>query len=249
MNCSSEDRSKNTTVCVSIVSHGQAEMVSHLLSDLDKSPDRNFEVVITVNIPEDLSHYRGFGFPISIIENAIPQGFGDNHNKAFLTTNAVCFAVVNPDIRLRCININDMAAALDSTRAAAIAPLVFSPKGFIDDSARNFPTVYSIIKRVLFGRRRLDYNFADRYTSVDWVAGMFVIFKSLEYKNIGGFDAGRFFMYFEDVDICKRLRSRGSSIIVDSKWSVIHDAQRSSHRSVKHFVWHATSMFRFFTGF
>jgi N-acetylglucosaminyl-diphospho-decaprenol L-rhamnosyltransferase len=249
MDCDSNNGCKVELVCISIVSHGHAKMLRELLVDLSKIKGGKFEVIITVNVPEDLSPYQGFGFPIKVIENKFPQGFGSNHNKAFLITGARYFAVVNPDIRLRCFDLCDLISAFASSGVAAVAPLVVAPSGTIEDSARHFPTVFSLFKRVFFGRRSLDYSLVNRYTSVDWVAGMFVIFKSEDFRGIGGFDVRRFFMYFEDVDICRRLVLAGLKIVVDSKWSVIHDAQRASHRSFRHLRWHATSMVRFFTGF
>ena len=56
-------------------------------------------------------------------------------------------------------------------------------------------------------------------------------------------------MYYEDVDICRRLDSAGLSIVVDSKLSVVHDARRASHRSFKHLRWHVVSMVRFLLDF
>ena len=52
-------------------------------------------------------------------------------------------------------------------------------------------------------------------------------------------------MYFEDVDLCKRLRDRGYGIILDPGVRVVHDAQRASRRQLKHFLWHFSSAFRY----
>ncbi|MGS0756858.1 glycosyltransferase family 2 protein [Roseateles sp. GG27B] len=74
---------------------------------------------------------------------------------------------------------------------------------------------------------------------------MFVVFRRDAYEKIGGFDARRFFMYCEDIDICERLRSAGWRVVFQPETFVIHDAQRASRRSLRHLRWHSTSMLRY----
>ncbi|TFH30611.1 MAG: glycosyltransferase family 2 protein, partial [Deltaproteobacteria bacterium] len=69
---------------VSVVSHGQAKLAASLLEDLDRHCDSgSLEVILTVNIPEPLpfreSDYR---YPLTVIGNPRPKGFGANHNAA-----------------------------------------------------------------------------------------------------------------------------------------------------------------------
>ena len=79
---------------------------------------------------------------------------------------------------------------------------------------------------------------------VDWIAGMFMLVKSNHFRNIRGFDE-KFFMYLEDVDICKRTYSDGGVVIVDPREKVIHDARRASFKSFQHLKWHILSLIRF----
>ena len=83
---------------------------------------------------------------------------------------------------------------------------------------------------------------------MDWIAGMFMIIPRAVFSEVGGFDHERFFMYYEDVDICRRVRNLGYEIVYDPSQSVIHDAQRASRRSFQHMKWHLTSMFRYLSG-
>ncbi|MFO1369770.1 MAG: glycosyltransferase [Marinagarivorans sp.] len=235
-------------ITLSIVSHGQAALVHELLKDLSLLFHQSFEVIITVNIPEDESSYRGFPFPLRIIRNSIPKGFGDNHNAAFASSNSRWFAVVNPDIRIESMDFDVLLKPFQVAEVAALAPVVLSPKGGVEDSARRFPSLVQFAKRVLLRQRNSDYEVQDGPYYVDWVAGMFVIFRREAFQRVGGFDSRRFYMYLEDADICRRLSSNGWKIIVNPHIRVIHMAQRASHRSIKHMRWHAISAFRFLTG-
>ena len=78
---------------------------------------------------------------------------------------------------------------------------------------------------------------------------MFVVFRKDVFRSLGGFDDRRFFMYMEDVDICRRLNNTGFSVLLNPKVSVIHTAQHASHRNFKHMRWHAISSFQYLTGF
>lgn len=234
-------------VSISVVSHGQAHLVQALLKDLDRLPNSDFEMLVTLNLPEDESVYRGYSFPLLVIANSEKKGFGANHNAAFQQARGKFFAVVNPDIRLESLDLRVLTSPFEMEKVAAVAPLVLSESGNIEDSARRFPTFMKLCRRVLLRQRQSDYVPGQVPQDVDWVAGMFVLFRSDVYQSIGGFDDRRFYMYMEDVDICRRLRSSGWRVILNPHVSVCHMAQRASRRNWQHMRWHVVSAFRYLT--
>jgi len=235
-------------ITLSIVSHGQAALIRSLLADLAELPQQNFEVLITVNLPEDESPYHGHPFPLRVIRNDTPKGFGANHNAAFGQADARWFAVVNPDIRIKTLDLPTLLLPTNDQSVAAVAPVVLSGDGKVEDSARRFPTFMRFAKRVLLRRRDADYNVGAVPYPVDWVAGMFVLFRREAYQQVGGFDDRRFFMYLEDADICRRLGKIGWKVMVNPDVQVVHMAQRASRRNLKHMRWHAVSALRYLTG-
>lgn len=98
-----------------------------------------------------------------------------------------------------------------------------------------------------FGRSDGRYHFSldDDPLPVDWIGGMFMLFRSSAFASVGGFDE-KFFLYYEDVDICARLWTAGYRVLVCPAASVIHDAQRASHHDWHYRLWHAQSMQRYF---
>jgi len=235
-------------ITLSIVSHGQASLIRLLLEDLAKLIQLNFEVLITINIPEDESPYQGHPFPLRIIRNVEPKGFGANHNAAFLQSTNEWFAVVNPDIRIQLQDLRILLSPFESEKVGAVAPIVISGEGKIEDSARRFPTLIRFAKRILLRQRDPDYKVEAIPYPVDWVAGMFVVYRRDAYQKIGGFDDVRFFMYLEDADICCRLKKSGWQTMINPHVQVIHIAQRASRRDLKHMRWHAVSALRYLTG-
>lgn len=235
-------------ITLSIVSHGQATLIRSLLADLAELPELNFEVVITINLPEDDSPYKGHPFPLRIIRNDTPKGFGANHNAAFHVSQSPYFAVVNPDIRLGMTDPTSLLDGFTDPLTAVCAPLVINSLGEVEDSARRFPTMSRLILKALGWQTHVEYPIEDKPLAVDWVAGMFAVFRREAYLDVSGFDDQRYFMYYEDVDICYRLNKRGWMVILLPAVRVIHDAQRASHRNARHMRWHATSLLRFLSG-
>ncbi len=233
-------------VTVSIVSHGQGALVAELLRDLGTYSAARIEVILTINIDEDLPFREdSFGFPLRILWNGTPQGFGTNHNAAFARRHCRCFCVLNPDIRLTSDPFAPLLEILSKPDVGVVAPLVRSIDGDIEDSARRMPTPLIIVSKVFRRRSSPDYRIADGRIQPDWVAGMFMLFGSDVFARMAGFDE-RYFLYYEDVDLCARLVLSGYTIVLDPVVSVIHDARRESHRRFRYFRRHVASISRFF---
>lgn len=239
------------SLALSIVSHGQGELVKELLSDLfslDFSQFESVQTIVTLNIQEDEGFIVDYLDVVTVHRNVRPLGFGSNHNQAFAASTADYFVVLNPDIRL-----NDSFAQhiifAENKNWGCMAPIVLSPDNIIQDSARFYPSLLRIGKRLILNNKNLDYDIQsnDDVFNVDWVAGMFVIFKSNVYRTLQGFDDS-YFMYLEDADICKRSNKAGFPVLLNLNFSVVHDAQRNSHKNFCHLKWHLRSMVRFVLG-
>jgi GT2 family glycosyltransferase len=234
-------------ISVSIVSHGQGDLVSEALADLAHFADSlHFEVILTTNIPERLPFPAvDFPCPVTVVENTSPKGFGANHNAAFRLAKGAWFCVMNPDIRLPENPFPLLIEEIERQHAAVIAPAVLSPAGQVEDSIRRFPTPLSLAGKMLgLSDGRYPFSVGDETFSADWVGGMFMLFRAEDYRHVGGFDEG-FFLYYEDVDICTRLWETGSRVLACPKAQVVHSARRASRRTPRYMRWHACSMVRY----
>jgi N-acetylglucosaminyl-diphospho-decaprenol L-rhamnosyltransferase len=220
-------------------------MVTSLLEDLAGISEPRLEIIVTNNIPTVRRHMTLDNFPMVVIENDKPRGFGANHNAAFARAQGDFFCVLNPDIR---ISRNPFPALLAESSRAEVgiaAPKILNPSGRIEDSARRFPTVSLLVRKAFGAGRGGDYDFTDRSLSPDWVAGMFMLFRKEVFSEVGGFD-DRYFLYYEDVDLCRRLRLRGLDIRLVASVDAVHDARRDSRHNLRHMRWHVASMIRYF---
>lgn len=232
---------------ISVVSHGQGTLIGKLIQEIAKfSYDFSLHVVLTKNVPEELPFRpEECPFSIEIIENSSPKGFGANHNAAFNRTQSKWFCVMNPDILLPINPFSLLIREMEQVQGAVIAPAVQSMEGLTEDSVRRFPTPLSILVKILgLGDGRYSFEIGNDTFLADWIGGMFMLFRAEDYRNIGGFDE-RFFLYYEDVDICARLGKIGHRVLACPKTYVVHDARRTSHRKLRYMYWHATSMLRY----
>ncbi len=231
---------------VSIVSHLQGALIAVLLEDIATHCNMPLEVIVTLNMPEPLSFDPGaYSFPVRIVTNSERQGFGANHNAAFRVACGEHFCVLNPDIRIDANPFPPLIKLLANPSVGVAAPLIFSPSGSIEDSARRFPTPAGILAKAIFGTRGPDYPIGSELLYPDWIAGMFMLFRSEVFRDSKGFDEN-FFLYYEDVDLCWRLQRRGLKPVLLPAVRVMHDARRTSHRNLRYMSWHGSSMMRFF---
>lgn len=134
---------------VSIVSHGQIDLVNSLLDDLARHCEPGLRVVLTRNVPEPAPALPAeWRHRLEVIDNDRPKGFGANHNAAFKRCQSRNFCVVNPDIRLASNPFPVLAAALETPRVAVAGPLVRDPRGNSEDSARRFPTARGLLLKL-----------------------------------------------------------------------------------------------------
>jgi len=237
-----------TDITLSVVSHGQIQLVAALLQDLvTHCRETSLDVILTLNVPEELpASLDRLPYPLQVLRNTTPLGFGENHNRAFQHAKSSFFCVINPDIRITSDIFTVLTDGLDNPAVGVVAPLIVNGVGAIEDSARKFPTPLKILCKLFGGCRGQDYSIGSTSMEPDWVGGMFMVFRRDTYALLGGFDQ-KFFLYYEDVDLCARMRLRGLRVVMIPGVQATHLARRSSHSSAAYSFMHIRSMLRFFT--
>jgi hypothetical protein len=234
-------------IVVSVVSHGQNELAAPLVRYLLACPDVQ-KVILTCNIPDEFAlspHPK-----LEIINNFRKQGFGKNHNQAFekariLHPDMSYFCVLNHDITIFQNPFPHLLSHFARHEVALVAPAILSPSGHPEDSARIFPTIFGLLQKALgWSLGRFIAPKDGSAFEPDWVAGMFMLLRIKDFEAVNGFDEN-YFLYYEDVDLCWRLRRNGKSIMCDPRVAVVHDARRDSRRSLRYLSWHVRSALRF----
>lgn len=224
---------------LSIVSHGHGRLIENLLNDLTRqSGIGRWRIMVTINIPERIEAVPGLD--MAFIENTEPKGFGANHNACAEQAEGRLFVIVNPDIRIDDPQCLEKIAAGDWDGAAALrAPVVLSPAGEREDSVRKNLSISNLIARSR--HKEPGWEVDPVKTKFFWLAGMFLIARLDQFRAIGGFN-DRFRLYCEDYDLSARWRTNGGIVEIMEGITVVHDARRDSHRSLRHLRWHVASL-------
>lgn len=227
-------------IVLSVVSHGHGAMVLHLLQELAAcgagGPGGVARVVLTQNLPEPAPAAPAGGWPfvLELRRNARPQGFSANHNAALARASEPYLCVLNPDVHLQDGNpFPALLRALAHPGAGLAYPRQVDADGTVQDSEREVPTPWSLLRRYLVGRSE---------SRAEWVNAAFWLVRREAWLQVGGLDAG-YFMYCEDVDFCLRLRLAGWRL-ARAAARVRHTGQRDSHRRLRHGLWHIRALLR-----
>lgn len=235
-------------ISISVVSHGDWAPLSALLESLAAFESaQRIQLIVTDNLGSDLSGIAPARWhSVQLLRPRQPRGYAANHNAAFEHATGDHFCILNPDVLFTQPILDDLIRRLEEGRAGMAAPVLANSRGQLQDSFRALPTPWAIVGRWL---GRLDVVPPPERGSLlhpDWIAGMFMLMRSSTFSLLGGFD-DRYRLYFEDVDLCTRLRLSGMTIVVDPSLRLLHDPRRRSRRPGRHLLWHVQSAVRFFS--
>lgn len=223
-------------LAVSVISHGHGRLVEQLLRSLAEQCSGSIaRVILTLNVPEaePLAPAGGWPFDFQVRRNAMPLGFGANHNRALRDANEAFVCILNPDVGL--LGSSDTLAVLSGVAqkpgVGCAYPSQVNAQGVSQDCERQMPSLPALIRRRLGGRTE---------TRVDWVNAACLVFPAEVWRTVHGFNEA-YFMYCEDVDICLRVRLLGLAL-ARAPVEVVHAGQRASHRNWRHLAWHVRSL-------
>jgi len=231
-------------VAVVIVNYNAGQELGRALAALATALDgRSWEGVVVDNASSDgsVSAVDEFAPRVRLLRNAENVGFGRGINQGAAATTAPLLLIVNPDCRLQPGAFAALAHELvERPRCAVAGPRVLDPDGVVQGSARGDPDMLTgVFGRTSRVRRLLPWlpvsqrNVADgvatanQSMTVDWVSGACMLVRRAAFDAVGGFDE-RYFLYWEDADLCRRLRARGDEIRYVPGATAIHVVGTSS---------------------
>lgn len=242
---------------LSIVSHGHFEFFlnnSELL-EIVKLPD--VFVVVKDNLSECKLEKFCQSNGITYLTSIEKMGFGENNN--FVYDYCVerlglferdYFLTVNPDVVITVDMVNRLKAATGDSSFDIFAVNLFKDNDFkvSEDSLRKFPSFFSLVKLAIKKPvcKSYDKSQLANFSEVEWASGAFLGFKASLYKDLGGFDT-RYFMYYEDVDICFRAKRRyGANVRFLKEIKAVHvGAYQNRNVFSQHFRWYIASLCKF----
>ncbi len=211
-NAESSDPWKRVSAVV--VTHDSAAVIEACL----KSIARANQVIVVDNASHDGT--------LDLVAAASPQavilktdenvGFGAGANEGVKHASGEFALLINPDATLEDAAIAKLVAAADRYPDAAIlAPLLLDPNGFVHRSHNE-----SLFTREEMPRRRID-RVPEGDICAGFLSGALMLLRKRAFDAVGGFDP-EIFLYYEDDDLCLRLRQAGWSLVLVAEAQARH---------------------------
>ena len=178
---------------------------------------------------------RGWGDQVTLYLERENHGFGRGNNLvlrglAARQTPPRYVFLLNPDAQLDNETIDTLAKALDDDpQVAAVGASITLPSGKPVTAAYRFPSPASEFLRAA-NLGPLSKRFARYMTAlpadhpagpVDWVSGACVMFRMSALQEVEFFDP-TFFLYFEELDLMRRIRTKGYEVLYCPAAKIIH---------------------------
>ena len=217
-------------------------MKSHWLEALlptvsDHAGDISLDVVVVDNDGEEgTAELVADRFPEARAMWSANHGFGHGNNRALMTCNARYVLFLNPDTEILDGTFADLVALMDARPTVGLVGCrqIISQDGSLCPTARYFPNALRALGDALsaerlprrprwLGERELDMDRYEEEFPCDWTTGSFMLVRREALESAGFFDE-RFFMYSEEIDLCRRIKTAGWEIRHLPQMTILHHA-------------------------
>ncbi|MDD1650147.1 MAG: glycosyltransferase family 2 protein [Methylococcaceae bacterium] len=229
-------------VSILIVSFNTCERLRQCLTSLPaaRGPITTDTIVVDNDSKDGSAELVSKEFPaVRLIRSPVNLGFARANNQAWEIARGRYLLLLNPDAVLSDGTLAHAIGLMDRHPQVGMAGgRLVDENGHDQPSARMFPTLpiefFNLSglagrfpKSRLFGRFDRSWADPDQPGEVDWVPGAFAILRREAIEQTGFFDP-RFFLYYEEVDLCRRIKAAGYCIMYWPELRIMHVGGESS---------------------
>ncbi|OQY09820.1 MAG: hypothetical protein B6I30_09255 [Desulfobacteraceae bacterium 4572_187] len=245
---------------ISLISHNSKKDLEFLLPSLFLAlRDITAEILLIDNCSDDSTlEFIKRNYPgIFARKNKSRLGYGANHNQNLAIAKGKYVVLMNSDVILTPEALFLLLQFMEhNSNIGIVTPKILNEDGTLQYLNKRYPTVSDLFLRRflpvpfkhLFEKRLTYYEMRDvGYDSiidVSFVSGAFMFCRTDLIKAVSGFDE-RFFLYFEDVDLCRRAQKTHRTVYYPDA-VVTHQWDRAAHKELKWMIVFMKSAFQYF---
>jgi hypothetical protein len=225
-----------------IVNYQSQEKVLKCLEALKQADlgDLAYETIVVDNAAVgDLAQVAAAFPEVKIIKSEKNLGMGGGNNLGAKNASGKYLLVLNHDTAVKFDAVKKLYQHLEENdKAGIVGPKLLNPDGSLQYSCFRFPKLHTpILRRTFLGNffpKHLDYflmkDFDHAATrAVDWLMGSCLMLKREILDKEGKIFDEKYFMYFEDTDLCRRVKDKlGYDVVYHPEAVVVHDHGRGS---------------------
>jgi GT2 family glycosyltransferase len=221
------------------VNYYSTHLLTKLVSSLPDSQNIDYTLVIVNNSPQDNSVNQLQGESIFIMNAEDNLGFGRACNLGIQwiytqDTQAIIW-IINPDAYLLDNNLDKLNLFFQSyPNISILGTIIYTSTNEVWFAGGIFkPRIGAILNQDLLK----DPDTA--YTPCDWVSGCSLIINLCKFPTCPAFDPA-YFLYYEDVDFCRRYANQGHLVAVTKNFRVVHQPSSITNRNISLKIKHST---------
>ena len=226
---------------VVVVSYNSRTHLRSCVEPLAAMDDVN--VIVVDNASADGCLATIADLPVVRIARSENGGFAKGCNEGWRAGSAPLVLFLNPDATIDAESLGRLRRVLEEDeRIGAVAPKIVYPNGSITYSLRRFPRLRSTFARAIFLHRILpratwtdeivrDERKYERPRSAEWVSGACLMVRRTALEELDGWDE-EFFLYSEDIDLCRRLWRSGKRVRFEPSAIALHEGGASAPSAV-----------------
>ena len=255
------DRSE-IDLSISIVTYNSGDMIYQCLESIfnDEYPF-SYEVFVVDNHSQDqpVTNIASKHPEIHLIHNRRNVGYARANNQAIARSRGRYLLILNPDIVVLPGSLAKMYAYMESHPEVGVSGCrLIYPNGSLQASCRRFPTLTTFLLRGLriadvFPHMRPLENYLlededhRQNLLVDWCLGSCLLVRREAIEDVGMLDEG-YFLYYEDIDFCYRMKRKNWQVAYVADAEMIHHYRRlsASIPPNQYTIHHLKSAFYFF---
>ena len=232
----------NIELSVIIVNYKSWGVLQQCLDSFQQFPSElNYEIIVVDNDSQD-GEFDVFAInnpQIKLIKNSGNHGFSNGCNLGAENTTGEYLLFLNPDVILTSSSAIDgmVEFSKKNTDVGIVSCRTINPKGKPEREIA-FENPWLIIGWIraiykLLNKKQIALKYEENEDNwyPDWVAGSVILIKSDLFNKINKWDQDNYWMYYEDVDLCRKVVGLGKKIALLRNFELKHAHGGSSRRS------------------
>jgi N-acetylglucosaminyl-diphospho-decaprenol L-rhamnosyltransferase len=233
------DHAPDVTVDAVIVNWNSRSLLRECLAALDRSEIAGRLNIIVIDNASTDSSAAGLAAErarLDLVLNRENRGFAAGCNQGASRGSAPLLLFLNPDVRVKPDAVATIVRYLGDpthSRVGIVGIQLLDIEGRVQRTCARAPTAATLLLRTLFLDRLCPALVPPHFLThwdhgdtrpVDQVMGAFLLIRRELFESLGGFDE-RFFLYYEDVDLCAAAREAGWSVVYHAGAQALHVGQ------------------------
>lgn len=227
------------TVSVIIVSYNTKTLTKNCICSLiENTKNLQFEIIVVDNGSvdgslEQISKLQKKFKNIRLLKNRKNLGFAKANNQGIKIAKGDYILLLNSDTKVKKDALNKLVkCAQDKSDAGVVSPKLLNKDGSVQGSVFRFPTISKAIRQYWLGGDGLLDKYCPKSKdakTVDAVVMACFLITPRAKKLVGNLDE-RYFMYFEDIEYCKKVHNSGLKVYYLPSAEVIHYHGKSGEK-------------------